>query len=240
MIELALVLSLASSNDLLEKCKTESQALNTARTIATCTAAGDDVNQSKPDRVEALKLLGMALMVEGDADLAENAFVKMLTLDPQATLGSDAGPNVQKVLALAHAKVEANPPATPPTTTTTPPPTTTPPSTPQSTPQSTTVGGLPKSTIGWTAAGAGGAFALASAAVIVAASWDYYFDRVKCGSNGAECIPFKPMLFGLYSADKRSDFFDAGPFWIAGAGVAFAVGAGAAGAGVFVATSSAE
>src|SRR4051812_37991731 len=86
----------------LAKCKAESQALNTTRTIATCTAAGDDASQPKSDRVEALRLLGMALITEGAPDLAEEAFTKMLALDPDATLGADAGPNAQKLLTKAH------------------------------------------------------------------------------------------------------------------------------------------
>ncbi|HEY4223136.1 MAG TPA: hypothetical protein VGO62_17380, partial [Myxococcota bacterium] len=104
MIELALWALLDTP---LARCQAESEALNGTRAIATCTAAGDDTAQPVVDRVNALRLLGMALMVEGDGDLAEGAFEKMLALDPQAALGDDAGPAVQRVLNRARQKLDA-------------------------------------------------------------------------------------------------------------------------------------
>src|SRR4051812_15166936 len=94
----ALALAFVFAGDTpLERCRAESQALNTGKAIATCQAAANEAQLGKPEKVEALKLLGMALMVESEADLAEDAFKKMLELDDAATLGADAGPNVQKV-----------------------------------------------------------------------------------------------------------------------------------------------
>ena len=207
----------------LERCRAEAKALNTTRTIATCTTAGDDVTASTADRVDALRVLGVALMVEGAADLAEDAFIKMLTLDPDATLGDDAGPSAQHVLAQARTKVQARAAVAPETPRPGPP--TTPAPVAAAAPAATTT-----ATAGYVVAGAGGALALASTIVGGAAVYDLYFHRVPCGAGS--CVPFAPMLLGLYPAAQRRQFFADGPAWTAAAAVGLAVGVAAAGFGV--------
>src|SRR3954469_23304100 len=105
---IVLTSSIASADSPVDRCRAESNALNTAKTIATCQAAANDAGVDDKSKVESLRLLGMALMVEGEADLAEDAFKKMLALDENATLGADAGPNIQRVFESARVDLRAD------------------------------------------------------------------------------------------------------------------------------------
>ena len=249
-----LAFSLAAETPI-ERCRAESQALNTAKTIATCTAAGENAELTSAERVEAFKLLGVALVVEGEPDLAESAFSKMLALDPNTTLGTDAGPNVTKVLDKARAKApkpvkKVEPEKDPPHTTSSTTPTTSTTTTTTSTSATSTqpealaaehpedrpkppAAGLPMATVGYGVAGVGGAVAVGSLVLLSGAAYDLYFNRVACGA--AACVPVAPMLFGIYPIADREKFFSDGSAWMAAALVGTVLGGAAVAGGTVLA-----
>jgi hypothetical protein len=87
---------LASANSALEKCRALDREFDTKNMPKPCQAAADDTTLSIAERVEALRRLAFAHILNGDESLAEPAFLKMLVFSPTAELPADAGPRFRE------------------------------------------------------------------------------------------------------------------------------------------------
>lgn len=83
----------------LEKCRALDKEFDTKNMPKPCQAAADDTTLAIPDRVEALRRLAFAHILNGDDALAEPAFLKMLVFAPATELPADAGPRFREVFA---------------------------------------------------------------------------------------------------------------------------------------------
>lgn len=83
----------------LEKCRALDREFDTKNMPKPCQAAADDPTLPIPDRVEALRRLAFAHILNGDDALAEPAFLKMLVFAPRDELPADAGPRFREVFA---------------------------------------------------------------------------------------------------------------------------------------------
>jgi hypothetical protein len=95
---LALVVS-AAPGSALEKCRALDKEFDTKNMPKPCQAAADDTTLAIADRVEALRRLAFAHILNGDDALAEPAFLKMLVFSPTTELPADAGPRFREVFA---------------------------------------------------------------------------------------------------------------------------------------------
>lgn len=87
----------AAGNSALEKCRALDREFDTKNMPKPCQAAADDTTLPIPDRVEALRRLAFAHILNGDEALAEPAFLKMLVFAPDTELPADAGPQMRDV-----------------------------------------------------------------------------------------------------------------------------------------------
>ncbi len=222
---LAVLIAQQAPEPPLQRCRSESQALNTAKAIATCQAAANESDLDQASRVDALRLLGIALIVEGEQELAVDAFKKMLALDPNVVLGADAGPPVQHALERARQALEAERAEAAAKATPEPPP-----------PPASAPGVSGTTVAGWSLAGAGGAVALVSSVLAAGAVYDRFFNRVPCpGNEAASCVPNTPLLFGIYASGAgRPKFVSDSGAWIGVSTATAGLGALAVGAGVFL------
>ncbi len=83
----------------LEKCRALDKEFDTKNMPKPCQAAADDATLGIPERVEALRRLAFAHILNGDESLAEPAFLKMLVFSPAAELPADAGPRFREIFA---------------------------------------------------------------------------------------------------------------------------------------------
>jgi hypothetical protein len=107
-LALVSLLELAAANAALDKCRQLDREFDTKAMVTPCQVAADDGTLAAPERVEALRLLAFAHVVNGDEALAEPAFLKMLVFSPTAELPADAGPRFKEVFARAKARFEAD------------------------------------------------------------------------------------------------------------------------------------
>src|SRR5438067_826844 len=108
---LTLLLASLAAAAPIDACRDAWRAVDAERTIAACSLAGAAIEAPASDRVDALRVLGAAFVLQDRIDLAESAYRAMLALDPHATLGDDAGPKAQTALARAAAALAPAPPA---------------------------------------------------------------------------------------------------------------------------------
>jgi hypothetical protein len=104
-IALAVVVS-GAPGTALEKCRALDKEFDTKNMPKPCQAAADDTTLPIPDRVEALRRLAFAHILNGDDALAEPAFLKMLVFAPNAELPADAGPRFREVFAGVRKRFE--------------------------------------------------------------------------------------------------------------------------------------
>jgi hypothetical protein len=95
LVVLALHVSAASSA--LEKCRALDKEFDTKNMPKPCQAAADDTTLTIAERVEALRRLAFAHILNGDEALAEPAFMKMLVFSPSTELPADAGPKFRDI-----------------------------------------------------------------------------------------------------------------------------------------------
>jgi hypothetical protein len=100
-------LELVSTNAALEKCRSLDREFDTRNMPRPCQAAADDATLPVPDRVEALRRLAFAHILNGDEALAEPAFLKLLVFNPSAELPADAGPRFREIFAEAKKRFRA-------------------------------------------------------------------------------------------------------------------------------------
>lgn len=98
VVTLGLVVS-GAPGSALDKCRALDKEFDTKNMPKPCQAAADDTTLPIPDRVEALRRLAFAHILNGDDALAEPAFLKMLVFAPATELPADAGPRFREVFA---------------------------------------------------------------------------------------------------------------------------------------------
>lgn len=84
-------------NSALAKCRALDKEFDTKNMPKPCQAAADDATLPIAERVEALRFLAQAHILNGDEALAEPAFMKMLVFSPTAELPGDAGPRIREI-----------------------------------------------------------------------------------------------------------------------------------------------
>lgn len=104
---LAVGVQLAAANAALDKCRALDREFDTKAMPKPCQAAAEDATLAVPERVEALRRLAFAHILNGDEALAEPAFVKMLVFSPDAELPADAGPRFRELFAKAKGRFQA-------------------------------------------------------------------------------------------------------------------------------------
>lgn len=104
---LAVGVQLAAANAALDKCRALDREFDTRAMPKPCQAAAEDATLAVPERVEALRRLAFAHILNGDEALAEPAFVKMLVFSPDAELPADAGPRFRELFAKARSRFQA-------------------------------------------------------------------------------------------------------------------------------------
>ena len=97
---------LASASTALEKCRALDKEFDTKNMPKPCQAAADDSTLTIPERVEALRRLAFAHILNGDEGLAEPAFLKMLVFAPSTELPADAGPPQRALFAEVKKRFE--------------------------------------------------------------------------------------------------------------------------------------
>ena len=116
MIALALLASLQldavkvsskpAANVALAQCRALDKEFDAKNMPKPCQAAANDATLAIGDRVEALRLLAQAHVLNGDEALAEPAFMKMLMLLPTVELPGDAGPRMREMFAVVKSRFE--------------------------------------------------------------------------------------------------------------------------------------
>lgn len=96
---------LVGSSPALDKCRALDVEFDTRAMLKPCQAAADDPALATPERVDALRLLASAHILNGDEALAEGIFLRMLVFAPAAVLPADAGPRFRQVLASAKKRL---------------------------------------------------------------------------------------------------------------------------------------
>jgi hypothetical protein len=96
---LGVALAMAGANGGLEQCRKLDKEFDTKAMVKPCETAADDATLSVAERVEALRLLAFAHILNGDEALAEPAFLRMLVLSPGGDLPADAGPRFKEIFA---------------------------------------------------------------------------------------------------------------------------------------------
>lgn len=104
VIVFAVGAQLAVANAALEKCRALDREFDTRAMPKPCQAAADDTTLSLADRVEALRRLAFAQILNGDEALAEPTFLRMLVFSPSAELPADAGPRFRSVFHAARTR----------------------------------------------------------------------------------------------------------------------------------------
>ncbi|MBI1946392.1 MAG: hypothetical protein HYS27_11885 [Deltaproteobacteria bacterium] len=99
-------LQLAGADAALERCRQLDREFDTKNMPKPCQAAADDASATVAERVEALRLLAFAHVLNGDEALAEPAFLRMLVLSPTSVLPADAGPQFRKAFAAARSRFD--------------------------------------------------------------------------------------------------------------------------------------
>lgn len=98
---------LAAASPALERCRVLDREFDTKAMVKPCQAAAEDVTASVADRVEALRRLAFAHILNGDEPIAEPTFVRMLAFSSSAELPSDAGPRFRQVFSRAKTRFQA-------------------------------------------------------------------------------------------------------------------------------------
>lgn len=99
-------LQLAAADAALERCRQLDREFDSKNMPKPCQAAADNVTAPVADRVEALRLLAFAHVLNGEDALAEPAFLRMLVLSPNSVLPADAGPQFRKAFAAARSRFD--------------------------------------------------------------------------------------------------------------------------------------
>lgn len=99
-------LQVATADAALERCRQLDREFDSKNMPKPCQAAADNAGAPVGERVEALRLLAFAHVLNGDDALAEPAFLRMLVLSPSAVLPADAGPQFRKAFAAARARFD--------------------------------------------------------------------------------------------------------------------------------------
>ncbi len=102
----AAALHLASADAALERCRKLDREFDSKNMPKPCQAAADNASAPVAERVEALRLLAFAHVLNGEEALAEPAFLRMLVLSPAAVLPADAGPQFRKAFTAARARFD--------------------------------------------------------------------------------------------------------------------------------------
>lgn len=98
----ALELAGAGAGTALERCRQLDRAFDSKNMPKPCQAAADETNAPVAERVEALRLLAIAHVLNGDEALGESTFVRMLVLSPTSSLPTDAGPQFRRAFIAAR------------------------------------------------------------------------------------------------------------------------------------------
>lgn len=104
---LLVVSQLVAADAALEQCRKLDREFDSKNMPKPCQAAADNSAAAVADRVEALRLLAFAHILNGDEALAEPAFLKMLVFSPSAELPADAGPQFRTAFAAARKRFDA-------------------------------------------------------------------------------------------------------------------------------------
>jgi hypothetical protein len=91
----------------LDKCRALDKEFDTKNMPKPCQAAADDPSLTIPERVEALRRLALAHILNGDESLAEPDFLKMLVFAPTTDLPADAGPRVREIFVAVKKRFDA-------------------------------------------------------------------------------------------------------------------------------------
>lgn len=102
----ATMLQVAAADAALERCRQLDREFDSKNMTKPCQAAADNASAPVAERVEALRLLAFAHVLNGDDALAEPVFLRMLVLSPAAVLPADAGPQFRKAFAAARARFD--------------------------------------------------------------------------------------------------------------------------------------
>lgn len=100
----ATAMTSSSSSSALDLCRELDAEFNTRAMAKPCQSAAEDVTLSVEGRVEALRRLAFAHILNGDEVLAESAFVRMLAFAPSCELPPDAGPRFRQVFGAARVR----------------------------------------------------------------------------------------------------------------------------------------
>ncbi len=106
-LALVAALQLLAADAALERCRQLDREFDSKNMLKPCLAAADNASAPVAERVEALRLLAFAHVLNGDESLAEPVFLRMLVLSPSAELPADAGPQFGKAFAAARRRFDA-------------------------------------------------------------------------------------------------------------------------------------
>lgn len=113
MIAVALLVALevaaapgVKADSALSSCRALDKEFDTKNMPKPCQAAADDATLPIAARVEALRLLAQAHILNGDEPLAAPAFLRMLVLQPSAELPGDAGPRIRELFAAVKTRFD--------------------------------------------------------------------------------------------------------------------------------------
>lgn len=106
-VVLLAAVQLAAADAALERCRQLDREFDSKSMPKPCQAAADNASAPIAERVEALRLLAFAHVLNGDEALAEPAFLRMLVFSPAVELPADAGPQFRKQFAAAKTRFEA-------------------------------------------------------------------------------------------------------------------------------------
>ena len=103
---LVVAAQLAAADAALEQCRKLDREFDSKNMPKACQAAADNAAAPVDERVEALRLLAFAHILNGDEALAEPVFVRMLVFAPSAELPADAGPQFRSAFATARKRFD--------------------------------------------------------------------------------------------------------------------------------------
>lgn len=107
-VALLAALQLVAADAALEQCRKLDREFDSKNMPKPCQAAADNAAAPVVERVEALRLLAFAHILNGDEALAEPAFLRMLVFSPSAELPADAGPQFRSAFAAARKRFEVD------------------------------------------------------------------------------------------------------------------------------------
>lgn len=103
---LVVAAQLAAADAALEQCRKLDREFDSKNMPKPCQAAADNAAAPVAERVEALRLLAFAHILNGDEALAEPVFLRMLVFAPSAELPADAGPQFRSAFAAARKRFD--------------------------------------------------------------------------------------------------------------------------------------